>query len=148
MRQTKQEGFTLIELMVVIVIIGILVAIALPNFIGATDRAKVANVKSNAHTAQTMLESYGVDFGGKYPDNVANLQNEAQTGAYWKLLSNPFNTTQTALEDHNTTTWTSGGAVGYNMGSTSDKTKYYVYGSDKNKVTIKDKGADFYLSNS
>ena len=73
----NQEGFTLIELMVVIVIIGILVAIALPNFIGATDRAKVANVKSNAHTIQTMLESYGVDFGGKYPDNIAGLQQEA-----------------------------------------------------------------------
>src|SRR5688572_7863999 len=81
MRQ-NQEGFTLIELMVVIVIIGILVAIALPNFIGATDRAKLANVKSNAHTAQTILESYGVDFGGKYPDNVANLKTEAQTGTY------------------------------------------------------------------
>jgi prepilin-type N-terminal cleavage/methylation domain-containing protein len=148
MARSQQTGFTLIELMVVIVIIGILVAIALPNFIGATDRAKVANVKSNAHTLQTMLESYGVDFGGKYPDNVANLQQEAQTGAYWKALSNPFDATRAALENHNGATFTAGGAVGYNMTAASDKTKYFIYGSDKNKVRIKDKGADFVLSNS
>jgi prepilin-type N-terminal cleavage/methylation domain-containing protein len=144
----KQEGFTLIELMVVIVIIGILVAIALPNFIGATDRAKIANVKSNAHTVQTMLESYGVDFGGKYPDGVTNLQQEAQTGAYWKALSNPFDASRAGIEDHNGAAFTTGGAVGYNMTAASDKTKYYIYGSDKNKVRIKDKGADFVLSNS
>ncbi|MBC7543640.1 MAG: type II secretion system protein [Candidatus Sericytochromatia bacterium] len=144
----SQEGFTLIELMVVIVIIGILVAIALPNFIGATDRAKIANVKSNAHTVQTMLESYGVDFGGKYPTTVVLLQQEAQTGAYWKALSNPFSgLTTTSLETFNTGTFTNGGSVGYNM-QAADSTKYWVYGSDKNKVRIKDKGTDFMLSNS
>ena len=66
----KQKGFTLIELMVVIVIIGILVAIALPNFIGAQDRAKISSVKANMHTVQTMLETYGVDWGGTYPTTV------------------------------------------------------------------------------
>jgi hypothetical protein len=34
------------------------------------------------------------------------------------------------------------------MTAASDKTKYYIYGSDKNKVRIKDKGSDFVLSNS
>ncbi len=145
----NQEGFTLIELMVVIVIIGILVAIALPNFIGATDRAKIANVKSNAHTFQTMLESYGVDFGGKYPTTVVLLQQEAQTGAYWKQLSNPFDgLTTTATETFNAAgNLVNGGSVGYNMQAT-DNTKYFIYGSDKNKIRVKDKGADFVLSNS
>ena len=141
----NQEGFTLIELMVVIVIIGILVAIALPNFIGATDRAKVANVKSNAHTAQTMLESYGVDFGGKYPDTVNALQSEAQTGAYWKAMSNPFDATKSSLINMSATAV--GGAVGYDM-TDAGKTKYYIYCYDKNSVKVKDKGADFVLSNS
>jgi type II secretory pathway pseudopilin PulG len=49
--------------MVVIVIIGILVAIALPNFIAAQDRAKLSSVKANMHTVQTMLETYAVDWG-------------------------------------------------------------------------------------
>ena len=68
----KEKGFTLIELMVVIVIIGILVAIALPNFIGAQDRAKEANVKSNAHTVQIAAEAYAVDQAGFYPGDCTS----------------------------------------------------------------------------
>lgn len=143
----NQEGFTLIELMVVIVIIGILVAIALPNFIGATDRAKIANVKSNAHTLQTMLESYGVDWGGKYPDFVADLETEAKTGAYWKELKNPFDLGSGLINYVVEGAGATGGAVGYDQ-SSADDTKYFIYGYDKNKNFIKDKGQPFTLTNS
>ncbi|MEJ2356217.1 MAG: prepilin-type N-terminal cleavage/methylation domain-containing protein, partial [candidate division WOR-3 bacterium] len=47
-----REGFTLIELMVVVVIIGILSAIAIPNFVRIVNQAKEAEVKSNMHTVQ------------------------------------------------------------------------------------------------
>ena len=146
----NQEGFTLIELMVVIVIIGILVAIALPNFIGATDRAKNANVKSNAHTTQTMLESYGVDYGGKYPTNVANLKTEATNGSYFKVFANPFDgSTTTSMADFTVhATVPTAGAVLYNMQDTANAARYFVYGADKNKALIQDKGTDFTLSNS
>jgi len=56
-----QRGFTLIELLVVITIIGILAAIALPNYIKAKDKAKEVEAKSNLHTIQIAIERYNVD---------------------------------------------------------------------------------------
>jgi len=61
-------GFTLIELLIVIAIILILIAIALPNFLEAQIRAKVAKAKGNARTIATAMESYLTDFG-VYPND-------------------------------------------------------------------------------
>lgn len=70
MKHNTNRGFTLIELLVVITIIGILAAIALPNYIKAKDKAKEAEVKSNCHTVQIALERYATDHSGAYPNYV------------------------------------------------------------------------------
>ena len=62
-----KNGFTLIELMIVVVIIGILAAIAIPNFLSMQQRAKESVVKSNMHTVQLTAEDYNVRTGGAYP---------------------------------------------------------------------------------
>ena len=59
-------GFTLIELMIVIVILGILASIAIPNFIGITEDTRVKVVKSELKSIQTVLEMYATE-NGNYP---------------------------------------------------------------------------------
>src|SRR6059058_569753 len=61
-----KKGFTLIELLIVVAIIAILAAIAVPNFLEAQTRAKVSRVRADARTVATAIESYAVD-NNKYP---------------------------------------------------------------------------------
>ncbi len=70
----KQKGFTLIELLVVVVIIGILASVAVPNFMGAQDKAKNSGVQANTHNVQMALEQYAVDNAGVYPADSAALK--------------------------------------------------------------------------
>lgn len=57
----QKRAFTLIELLIVVAIIAILAAIAVPNFLEAQVRAKVAHMKNSLRTVQVALESYVVD---------------------------------------------------------------------------------------
>ncbi len=56
------KAFTLIELLIVVAIIAILAAIAVPNFLEAQTRAKVSRVKADLRTLATGIESYTVDY--------------------------------------------------------------------------------------
>jgi type II secretion system protein G len=72
----KKKGFTLIELMVVVVIIGILAAIAIPNFMRMQQRAKEGSVKNNGHTLQLAVEDFATLNAGAYPSDYADVTSE------------------------------------------------------------------------
>jgi type IV pilus assembly protein PilA len=65
-RSADESGFTLVELLVVMLIIGILAAIAIPSFFAQRDKARDADAKSQARTAQTAIETYATENNGNY----------------------------------------------------------------------------------
>lgn len=85
-KMRNQKGFTLVELLVVVVIIGILASVAIPNFVGAQDKAKNSAVQSNVHTVQMAVEQYGVDNGGAFKQDL--YTNIIATGSY--IAGNAF----------------------------------------------------------
>ncbi len=76
---SNRRGFTLIELMIVVVIIGLLASVAIPNFISIVGRAKEASVKTNMHVMQIAAEDFAAVSGGRYPDDATDLSDAGQS---------------------------------------------------------------------
>jgi len=74
----KLRAFTLIELLIVVAIIAILAAIAVPNFLEAQTRAKVSRVKADMRSLATAVETYAVD-NNKYPYYLHPLDEDFAT---------------------------------------------------------------------
>jgi type IV pilus assembly protein PilA len=72
-RMTKEEsGFTLVELLVVMLILGLLAAIAIPAFFNQKGKANDADAKTFARTAETSMETWATDHNGDYTGVAGN----------------------------------------------------------------------------
>ncbi|WP_160241664.1 type II secretion system major pseudopilin GspG [Acinetobacter indicus] len=121
----KQTGFTLIEVMVVIVILGVLAALIVPNVMGRGEKAKVDTTVIKLQSIAGFLDQYKLD-NGKYPS--------MQEGGLDALVNQPA----TAKN------WVPGGYVkgGYLKDSWDNKLQYVIPGTDGRSFDLYSFGAD------
>ncbi len=82
MRTQVKRAFTLIEILIVVVILGILAAIVIPQFSDASTQANNANVRSQLQTLRGQMELYKVQHSDVYPDLVADGWADLIAGDY------------------------------------------------------------------
>ncbi|MFL5567038.1 MAG: prepilin-type N-terminal cleavage/methylation domain-containing protein [Gemmatimonadaceae bacterium] len=75
---STRKGFTLVELLIVVVIIALLAAIAIPKFSNTKDKAYVAQMKSDLRNLATYEEQYAADNGGVYFAGTATMASPLQ----------------------------------------------------------------------
>lgn len=96
-RRIPKSAFTLIELLIVVAIISILATIALPNFLEAQTRAKVARVEAEMVTLRTALEIYRVDNNDYPPGSFSFVPPFPEVKTY--LLTTPVSYIASIPED-------------------------------------------------
>jgi general secretion pathway protein G len=132
-RRKKQEGFTLIEIMVVILILGLLATLVVQSLRGATDKAKRTKAMADIAELKTALDRYYIDMGS-YPTSDQGLP----------ALVNPGG----AGGQGGTQVSSSGGSAGGSDDSYIQRIPNdpwgnpYVYTSDGSSYTLKSYGAD------
>ena len=92
-KPTRDNGFTLVELMVVMLIIGVLAAIAIPSYVASVKNAKEAVLKEDLHVIRNAIDSYTMD-KQKAPQSLDDL---VQSGYLREIPKDPMT--------HSTETW-------------------------------------------
>ena len=112
-RRTRRAGFTLVELAVVIVIIGVLAAFGVPRFIKSVERSKAAEAFEYLASVRTAQERYQAQYG-TYATNVTDLDIKSTPPKYFTVPTT-FSAADTAtLQDSWTLTLTrTGSSAGY-----------------------------------
>lgn len=112
----NQSGFTIVELLIVIVIIGILAGLVISTFVGVQQKARNSERQTDINAISGQLEAYYVKNSG-YPSNTDlnnedwRTNNEIRVGDDDKALADPSSATTKSLEDDAPTTV--GGAYSY-----------------------------------
>jgi len=93
----SNKAFTLVEILIVVVILGILAAIVVPQFTNATQDAQTGNLRSQIKSIQNQIELYKARTNN-YPDLVTTGWTDMINGGYLKAApKNPFNSQSTVV---------------------------------------------------
>lgn len=98
----KREGFTLIELMMVVAVIGILAAVLIPKIGSTKDTAKLAGVESNVRTVQSIVEGNIMRYQHKNASVLAGFATKIKDAL--PDVVNPYENVKGAVEDGTATT--------------------------------------------
>jgi general secretion pathway protein G len=85
---SRRSGFTLVEIILVVVIIGILAGIAIPRMGGRTEQAKISQAKSNITALGMAIQEYEM-MNGEYPSSLEQLLDESKGGPYMEKKAIP-----------------------------------------------------------
>ncbi len=138
-----RKGFTLVEILIVVIILGILAAIVIPQFTEASNDARESALTSDLQTLRSQLELYKVQHNEKYPDldendaaDTANFVNRLTgrtdqdgkinaAGAYGPYLqkfpSNPFMSTNQQTVNFGAVDGTGDGTSGWHFNTAGGK---------------------------
>ncbi|MCB9768623.1 MAG: prepilin-type N-terminal cleavage/methylation domain-containing protein [Candidatus Omnitrophica bacterium] len=113
-RRAGRKGFTLIELLIVIAIILILIAIALPNFLEAQIRARVVKCQGELRSMGIAMDSYFLDFKTYPAEHEDDYRGRNEAGLFW--LTSPISYISEIPEDPFANSGTTGQRRSYESG--------------------------------
>ena len=137
-RKSAYRGFTLIEILIVVIILGILAAIVIPQFANASTQAKTSAVQSTVQTLKSQVALYKLQHGDVLPGG--GTTSTFSSGQFWTDLTTQTDSTGAAWTN-STANQTAGGPWGPYMQSIP--TNSLTGGSNVGNGTAPAAGADF-----